>query len=85
MARLGGVLQVVLALWSRLGGRMGPFRTDLGTLGSRTGGVDPTERSAGRCGEWGGRPWKTGKHQPDNQTNTGILTRPCRAGTVADN
>ena len=29
MARLGGVLQVVLALWSRLGGRMGPFGADL--------------------------------------------------------
>jgi len=29
VARLGGVLQVVLALWSRLGGRMGPFRADL--------------------------------------------------------
>ena len=37
MARLGGVLQVVLALWSRLGGRMGPFRTNLAGLGGVLG------------------------------------------------
>ena len=53
VARLGGVLQVVLALWSRLGGRMGPFRADLEPEG---GGFYSLGRSVTPRGCRRGRP-----------------------------
>ena len=39
MARLGGVLQVVLALWSNLGSRMELRGADFGPQGTRKGGA----------------------------------------------
>ena len=73
MARLGGVLQVVLALWSRLGGRMGPFRADLepeGGGGSLGRSVAP--RPPGR-----GRPLETVKKTTRQQTG---MTERARIG-----
>ena len=63
MARLGGVLQVVLALWSRLGGRMGPFRADL----EPEGGGWYSEAVSGVVRPWqGSAPVKQQNKQPDN-------------------
>ena len=63
MARLGGVLQVVLALWSRLGGRMGPFRADFEPEGG--GWFVRAVRDVVRRGQ-GSAPVKQQNKQPDN-------------------
>ena len=64
MARLGGVLQVVLALWSRLGGRMGPFRADL----EPEGGAIFVRAVSDVTRAWGGSALvKQENKQPDNR------------------
>ena len=78
MARLGGVLQVVLALWSRLGGRMGPFGADL----EPEGGAIFLRGVRGAMRGWQGSALENRKKTTRQQTS--ILTRPYRAGTVAD-
>ena len=78
VARLGGVLQVVLALWSRLGGRMGPFGADLEPEGGAIfirGWRDASLRKGGSALE---------NRNKSTRQHSGILTRPYRAGTVAD-
>ena len=80
MARLGGVLQVVLALWSRLGGRMGPFGADLEPEGGAIflkgglGGVSDVTRP--------GQGSALGNSEKNNQTTDwhSNTPMPCRHG-----